>query len=134
MAIQNATNVTLSVAGEVMAHATSASFSINRDLRDSTTKQSQGWQQNLAGLMSWEMSGDAFVDIAATDASLGDLFTLLTDADGDSVAVVFTVGASGDTYSGNAFLTSISVDAGVEENATFSISLTGSSNLTQVEV
>jgi len=131
MAIQNATAVTLSVAGELMAHATSASFSISRDLRDSTTKSSLGWQENLSGLMSWEMSGDAFVDIAATDASMGDCFTLLTA--GAAVAVVFTVGAAGDTYTGNAFVTSISSDAGVEENATFSLSLTGTAALTQVE-
>jgi TP901-1 family phage major tail protein len=131
MAVQNATAVTLSVAGEVMAHATSASFSISRDLRDSTTKSSLGWQENLAGLMSWEMSGDAFVDIAATDASMADCFTLLTT--GVAVAVVFTVGTAGDTYSGEAFVTSISSDAGIEENATFSLSLTGTKDLEQIE-
>jgi len=131
MAIQNATAVTLSVGAELMAHATSASFSISRDLRDSTTKSSLGWQENLSGLMSWEMSGDAFVDIAATDASMADCFTLLTT--GAAVAVVFTVGVSGDTYTGNAFVTSISSDAGVEENATFSLSLTGTAALVQVE-
>jgi len=130
MAIQNATAVTLSVAGELMAHATSASFSISRDLRDSTTKSSAGWQENLAGLMSWEMSGDAFVDITATLASMGDCFTVLTT--GTAVEVIFEVGASGDTYTGNAFVTSISSDAGIEENATFSLSLTGTAALAQV--
>lgn len=131
MAIQNATAVTLSVAGEVMAHATSASLSISRDLRDSTTKSSLGWQENLAGLMSWEMSGDAFVDIAATDASMADCFTLLTT--GAAITAVFTVGTAGDTYTGQAFVTSISADAGVEENTTFSLSLTGTAALVQVE-
>jgi TP901-1 family phage major tail protein len=131
MAVQNATAVTLSVAGEVMAHATSASFSISRDLRDKTSKASGGWQENLAGLMSWEMSGDAFIDIAASDASMADCFTLLVA--GAEVAAVFTVGTGGDTYTGTAFLTSISADAGVEENATFSLSLTGSAALVQVE-
>ena len=131
MAIQNATAVTLSVDSEVMAHATSASFSISRDLRDSTTKASGGFSESLAGLMSWEMSGDAFVDIAATAASMADCFTIL--AAGAAVTVVFTVGTGGDTYTGQAFVTSISADAGVEENATFSLSLTGTAVLTQVE-
>ena len=131
MAIQNATAVTLSVDSEVMAHATSASFSISRDLRDSTTKLSGGFSESLAGLMSWEMSGDAFVDIAATAASMADCFTIL--AAGAAVTVVFTVGTGGDTYTGQAFVTSISADAGVEENATFSLSLTGTAVLTQVE-
>ena len=129
MAIQNATAVTLSVDSEVMAHATSASFSISRDLRDSTTKSSGGFSESLAGLMSWEMSGDAFIDIAATTASMADCFTIL--AAGAAVTVVFTVGTSGDTYTGQAFVTSISADAGVEENATFSLSLTGTAALTQ---
>jgi len=129
MAIQNATAVTLSVDSEVMAHATSASFSISRDLRDSTTKLSGGFSESLAGLMSWEMSGDAFIDIAATTASMADCFTIL--ATGAAVTVVFTVGTSGDTYTGQAFVTSISADAGVEENATFSLSLTGTAALTQ---
>ena len=124
MAIQNATAVTLSVAGELMAHATSASFSISRDLRDSTTKSSAGWQENLAGLISWEMSGDAFIDIAASDVSMADCFDIVTDVtDPIAVAAVFTVGT--ETYTGQAFVTSLSADAGVEENATFSISLTG---------
>lgn len=131
MAVQNATAVTLSVDSEVMAHATSASFSISRDLRDSTTKASGGFSESLAGLMSWEMSGDAFVDIAATAASMADCFTIL--AAGAAVTVVFTVGTGGDTYTGQAFVTSISADAGVEENATFSLSLTGTAVLTQVE-
>ena len=131
MAVQNATAVTLSVDSEVMAHATSASFSISRDLRDSTTKASLGFSESLAGLMSWEMSGDAFIDIAATTASMADCFTIL--AAGAAVTVVFTVGTSGDTYTGQAFVTSISADAGVEENATFSLSLTGTAALTQAE-
>jgi len=133
MAVQNATGVTLSVDGDIMAHATSASFSISRDLRDKTSKSSGGWQENLGGLMSWEMSGDAFIDITATDVSMADCFTILTAADSTvTTTVVFTVGTN--TYTGEAFVTSISADAGVEENATFSLSLTGSAVLTQVVV
>ena len=125
MAIQNATAVTLSVAGEVMAHATSASLSVSMDLRDSTTKFSSGWSESLGGLKSWEMSGDAFVDIAATNASMADCFDALIA--GAAVAAVFTVDS--ETYTGSAFITSVSADAGVEENTTFSVSLTGTAAL-----
>ena len=104
MAIQNATNVAIRVGGQgvgnTIGYATSASLSVNMDLRDSTTKSSGGWQENLGGLKSWEISGDAFVDVDA------DTFT-------------------------EAIITSISIDAGVEENATYSISLTGTGALTQ---
>jgi len=133
MAIQNATNVVLSITPtggslEAVAHCTSASLSVNMDLRDSTTKSSDGWQANLGGLKSWEMSGDAFVDIdSPTGADVEELFTTLVAG----TAVTCTFGLTGMLYTGTALITSISIDAGVEENATYSISLTGTAALTQ---
>ena len=127
MAVQNATAVTLSIGGEVMAHATSCSLSVNADLRDKTSKSSSGWSESLGGLRSWEMSGDAFVDIAATDASLADCFDFIVA--GVSTTVVFTVDSQ--TYTGSGFITSVSADAGVEESATFSVSITGTGTLTK---
>ena len=132
MAIQNATDVVLSVTTadglEAVAHATSCSLSVNVDLRDSTTKSSGGWADNLGGLKSWEMSGDAFVDIAGpTGADVEQLYTVLEAR----TAVTCTFGLTGMLYTGTAIITSISIDAGVEENATFSISLTGTGALVQ---
>ena len=132
MAIQNATDVVLSVTTadglEAVAHSTSCSLSVNVDLRDSTTKSSGGWADNLGGLKSWEMSGDAFVDIAGpTGADEEQLYTVLEAR----TAVSCTFGLSGMLYTGTAIITSISIDAGVEENATFSISLTGTGALVQ---
>ena len=130
MAIQNATDVVLKITTadglEAVAHSTSASLSVNMDLRDSTTKSSAGWQENLGGLKSWEMSGDAFVDIASpTGADIESLFTAFEAR----TAIQCTFGLSGMLYDGTALITSISIDAGVEENATYSISLTGSGAL-----
>ena len=101
---------------------------MNLDLRDSTTKSSAGWQDNLGGLKSWELSGDAFVEIGSiTGADIEELWVLWEAR--TEVAVKF--GASGMEYTGNALITSISIDAGVEENATYSISLTGTGDLAQ---
>jgi TP901-1 family phage major tail protein len=131
MAIQNATNVVLSITPtggtlEAVAHCTSASISMNMDLRDSTTKSSGGWQENLGGLKSWELSGDAFVEVSgATGADVLEL----TDTLFAGAAVQCTFGVSGMVYDGTALITSISIDAGVEENATYSISLTGTGEL-----
>jgi len=131
MAIQNATGVVLSIAGTALAHCTSASLSISRDLRDSTTKSSAGWSESLAGLMSWEMSGDSFVDITQGDSDTniaaliagGEVVVtfVLDDADSATPAPV--------TYTGDALITSVSMDAGVEENTSWSISLTGTAEL-----
>ena len=129
MAIQNATDVVLSITTadglEAVAHCTSASLSVNMDLRDSTTKSSSGWSESLGGLKSWEMSGDAFVDLTSTNASMADCFDALIA--GAAVAAVFTIDS--ETYTGTALITSVSADAGVEENTTFSVSLTGTAAL-----
>lgn len=128
MAIQNATDVVLSVTQggslQAIAHATSCSLSVNMDLRDSTTKSSAGWQYNLGGLKSWELSGDAFVEVDGSGLNSEEIFALMIGDQDDGIDCTF--GISGMTYSGKAFITSFSVDAGVEENVTYSISLTGS--------
>ena len=126
MPIINATEVVLSVTTggslQAVAHSTSASLSMSMDLRDSTTKSSLGYSESLGGLRSWEMSGDAFVEIGSiTGADIEELWTTWEAR----AAVNVKFGASGMEYTGSAFITSISIDAGVEENATYSISLTG---------
>ena len=125
MAIVNATDVVIKLidgAGNTptanLLFATSASLSISMDLRDSTTKASNGFQANLAGLKSWEVSGDGFVG----------LITQMLSATPE-VEVRFGTTASGEFYTGSAFITSISIDAGVEENATYSVSLQGNGSL-----
>ena len=100
---------------------------MNMDLRDSTTKSSGGYQENLGGQRSWEVSGDAFVEVGAGDGNIEALW----DTWDARAAVVVNFGAAGMIYSGSAFVTSISIDAGVEENATYSISLTGTGVLSK---
>jgi len=141
MAILNATDVVISIndtAGtahgsvtEKLLYGTSASLSISRDLRDSTNKSSQGWSESLAGLKSWELSGDGFVEFRLADAATKNFKELFQKmiANDPEVTVKFSDGTT--YYVGNAFMTSLSVDAGVEENATYSVSLTGTGVLTQ---
>ena len=133
MAIQNATDVVLSVTTsegkEEIAHCTSASLSINLDLRDATTKESGGFQANLAGLKSWELSGEGFVEIAGVTGKADSEELVTTMLAGTAVECDF--GLTGMLYRGNAIITSISLNAGVEENTTYSITLTGTGSLSQ---
>ncbi len=148
MAIQNATNVAIrvdgKVAGDTIGFATSASLSVNMDLRDSTTKSSQGWQENLGGLKSWEISGDAFVDLGsdptnANDPWLSDSTTNKTvkavqtiyDLWVAGAAIEVAFGNSGKHWYGSGLITSLSIDAGVEENATYSITIQGTGALSE---
>ena len=133
MAIVNATDVVVkinttagSAPSDVLLHCTSASLSITRDLRDSTTKASGGGQNNLPGLKSWEISGDGFVDFDGT-MDTKDLITEMISAT-PQVEVSFGVAGSG-VFTGQAIITSISIDAGVEDNASYSISLHGTEDL-----
>tara|TARA_R110002074_G_scaffold189692_2_gene355582 strand:+ start:6150 stop:6608 length:459 start_codon:yes stop_codon:yes gene_type:complete len=148
MAIQNATNVAIRVdgrtAGDTIAFATSASLSVNMDLRDSTTKSSLGWSESLGGLKSWEISGDAFVDLSGAtvgtsndpwdqDSAITSTLKLLpslwdTWLAGTAVTVAF--GNDTQEWYGSGIITSLSIDAGVEENATYSVSITGTGALT----
>ena len=136
MAIVNATDVVIRLkAGatgdpsDLLLHATSASLSVSRDLRDSTTKSSLGFSESLAGLKSWEMSGDGFVDFTTTgDQNAKQLLDQML-LDDPIVEVSFGLTGGSVEYTGTAFITSMSIDAGVEENATYSLSLTGTGSI-----
>ena len=111
-----------------IGHSTSASISFSADLRDITTKDSLGWQDNLGGLKSFELSTDAFVDITTEDDNYDFYNQYISLKDRTQVEVRFAERVTGgnDRYwQGNAYVTSLSMDAGVEENATYSVSFTG---------
>ena len=70
-----------------IAYSTSASIGVSKDLRDITTKDSQGWQENAKGLGSFELSTDALWDVnnaVGVEAATEDLIV------GDSVDVKFS--------------------------------------------
>ncbi len=142
MAIVNATDIVVkinttvdSAPVEQLLHATSASLNISQDMMEATSKTSQGYQDNLPGLRSWDISSDGFVDFVGAEANTintTELITLMLETQANAeVEVSFGV-ANGDIYQGGAFITSVSIDSGVEENATYSISLQGSGSLSKV--
>jgi len=116
---------------EPIAYSTSASFTLNRELRDKTNKDSLGFAEYLPGLKSFEMSTDALQDFGA-DLEFQELFNDIGST--TPVTIRFaqrdTGGSSDLYYQGSAFITSVSMDAGVEENATYSVSFTGTAAVT----
>ena len=136
MAIVNATDVVVKIntttgvtPADLILHCTSANLSISRDLRDSTTKSSEGWSESLAGLKSWEMSGDGFTDFVTAGTNDINTQELIAEMLAAAPAVEVSFGSAEKTYTGEAFITSFSIDAGVEENSTYSLSLTGTGAL-----
>ena len=120
---------------DIIGRATSASLSVSMETRDTTNKDSAGWQENLEGLKSWSLSGDGLVtySISGDYDTPDDLFTLLSNR--TLVKVKFGSATSGEIdYTGDAYLVSYEQEAGVEENVTYSFGFTGTGVLTQASV
>lgn len=139
--IMNSTDVVIQISEDggttydIIGRATSASLSVSMETRDTTTKDSSGWQENLEGLKSWSLSGDGLVtySISGDYDTPDDLFTLLSNR--TLIKVKFGSATSGEIdYTGDAYLVSYEQEAGVEENVTYSFGFTGTGVLTQASV
>lgn len=113
---------------DAVAHSTSASISFNEDLRDITSKDSGGYQENAGGLRSFELSSDALQDISA-DLDFHDFFSDISQR--NEVSVRFAERGSGVKWEGSGYISSLSMDAGVEENVTYSVTITGTGVVTK---
>lgn len=123
----------------IVAYATSCSLEVSMDEIDQTNKSSSGWKQIIGGLRSWSVSADALYQNEAKSGEYA--FVDFWDHLGGTnqrkhVHVELTItGAAGSDankyYAGEAFVTSLSVNGGTEDQATWSISLTGSGALVE---
>lgn len=115
---------------EPIAFSTSASISFTRDLRDVTTKDSAGWSESAIGLKSFEMTTDALQDYTS-DLNFQQFFEDL--GSGESITLRFkqrTSDGSDEFYQGSAIVSSLSIEAGVEDNLTYSVTFTGTASVT----
>lgn len=116
---------------EPIAHSTSASISFNNDLRDITSKDSGGYQENAGGLRSFELSSDALQDINA-DLDFKEFYDDINER--NEVIVRFSERATSGSdvkWEGSGYVSSLSMDAGVEENVTYSVTITGTGVVTK---
>ena len=116
---------------EPIAFSTSASISFTDEVRDITNKDSQGVYQCLSGLKSFEMTTEALQDF---EANL-DFQNFYEDLEnGTKVTLRFSerlTDGNDKFYQGEAFISSLSMDASVEENVTYSVTFTGTSSVTE---
>lgn len=116
---------------EPIAFSTSASISFTNEVRDITNKDSQGVYQCLSGLKSFEMTTEALQDFQA-NLDFQNFYEDLEN--GTKVTLRFSerlTGGSDKYYQGEAFISSLSMDAGVEENVTYSVTFTGTASATE---
>ena len=133
----NGTKFGVYAAGTKIAYATSASISMNHNLRDTSTKDSDGWRDQLEGQRDWEVSVEGmliFLDStgsAIAGTTMNELYTSYI-ASRTEVTVKFSTAITGDVeWEGQAFLTSLSTDTPNEDSSTWSGSFSGSGALTQ---
>ena len=128
--VYNGTNLILSVIADggtlaAVGHTTSCTISLTNDMADATTKDSSGFSESIAGLISGEISFDGLMDY--TDSNGG---TELAGFLLGRTKVDFSYGTSnsGDTvYSGEGFLTGLEITGEMESAVTYSgtIQITG---------
>ena len=122
----NGTNLILKIESVALGHTTSCSLSLNNDLPEATTKDSSGFQEVIAGVMSGELSFDGLVayDDTANAIELADYLLARTQ-----LTCVFGTTITGDAvYTAEGFLSSVEMSAEMESPVSYSgsITLTGS--------
>tara|TARA_R100001369_G_C3315031_1_gene167953 strand:- start:651 stop:1094 length:444 start_codon:yes stop_codon:yes gene_type:complete len=120
----------------VVAFATSCSLELSADEIDQTNKDSGGWKSIIQGTRSWSVSADAMYqnEAEASKKAFTDFFAKVNTRTKVFVELTISNALGSDNnvyYSGEAFVSSLSVNGGTEDQATFSISLTGSGVLSE---
>jgi hypothetical protein len=122
----NGTNLIITVEGSTVGHTTSCTFSLSNDLPEATTKDSNGFQEVIAGVMSGEISFEGLVayDDSANAIEMADFLLARTQ-----LTCVFGTAETGDeVYTAEGFLSSVEMSAEAESPVSYSgsITLTGS--------
>ena len=118
----NGTNLILKVEGDTLGHTTSCSLSLSNDLPEATTKDSNGFQEVIAGVISGELSFDGLVDYSdtANAIELADFLLARTQ-----ITCVFGTEATGDAiYTAEGYLSSVEQSAEMESPVSYSGSIT----------
>lgn len=120
---------------ELVACATSGTFSGSMEVLDATTKDNDGQREILTGGLSWTMTAEGMVqyDLGGTVTGSVDLFTIWSEK--TQVRLAWTNAQSGDNmYYGNAYITSYEETAGLNEIASYSVTFEGDGSLTKAVV
>lgn len=131
-------NLRLILGEKEIYHATESSLSLSREIRERSTKDTDGVER-AKGIKSFEASASAlgvYGSDGATAVDFAGLFDLYNDDATASVAIQFMPDEADATvaYEGFAIITSLEGNFNNEEDATVSISLSGSGTLKKVTI
>jgi len=126
-----------------IAAATNTSIEISMDTKSVITKDSVNgsWITVTPNKLSWSGSSDNLFELEADGAAYDTLFAYMTNKTKVYVKFGtvknFTASSNGWTlnqglYSGEVYITTLSLSAGADDNAQFSVSFTGTGALTKI--
>ena len=125
MAAIKGLDVLIKVGSTVVGGQRNASLEMSAETIDTTVKTTGGWAAKIPGIKSWTSSCDGvyFVDDAGLEAAQAAFMN------GTEVKLDFS-NSNGLAYSGQAVITSMSVEAGQEDIVSYTISFEGTGALT----
>lgn len=123
-----------------LAFSTSAKLSVSMKTREISSKDSVGdFTEYSTGKFDWNVSSDALVNFVSTGTtnSVDELYTFMINKELLNIAFgsktgtspSWTVSSSVKKFTGTAYITSIDINAGDNDNATYSITMQGSGAL-----
>lgn len=119
----------------LIAAATSGTWSGSLEVIDATTKDNDGQREILPGGLTWTMSVEGMIEtgLATSVKSNVDLFDLWKAK--TKIRIAWTGGSDGDVmYYGNAYITQLEENAGLNEVATFSATFEGDGDIVKAIV
>lgn len=139
-------------AAKSIAMATNHTLTISAETKETSSKDSGGkWATSEVGILSWEATSENILSTGAAGKGYDDLFELMikrqpvelvmaiegdsTSVEDDKLDAVPEEGwkpKTGDGYTGKAIITSLEKSAPNGDNATFSVTFTGVSELKKV--
>lgn len=130
----------------IIAYATSGSLELSRETIDATTKDNdgaktiilggQGWTMNVDGLISYSVLNSDDTANANAESAL-DLFDAWNNK--TKLTLAWTTGQADGTdqdymYTGDAFVSSYTETAGVNDVATFSVTFESTGDITKTQI
>ncbi|HET8885235.1 MAG TPA: phage tail tube protein [Salinimicrobium sp.] len=131
-------NLRLTLDDGSIFHATECSLTMTRELKERSTKDTDGIERSK-GIKSWSASASALAVYGSDGTGTNDfaaLFNLYNDDTDTLVAVEFVQDETDAVYKfvGSAIIESLEMNAANEEDATASISLSGSGAMAMEEL
>jgi TP901-1 family phage major tail protein len=131
MAIFDGKRIFVEAGGYVYAGQITSSVNLSANMIDVTTKDSSGWNENIAGLKSWSIDFEGLSDLADSDSFDRPFDQLVA-----GTAVTAWIGEADNTagvrYEGSALVSDISLTAPNDEALGYSGTLTGTGALALV--